>query len=128
MGFILVCEATRGFGGLFVHCIPRKTRYQRAALDAMRIYYARCDALPKDKPFVLLFVSLAERYVHIVTNPVVHQRVASDWHVMTDTFSQSIRADGLRPACIVAVAKITERLVPHFPMQSIPVIHRPCSQ
>ena len=71
--------------------------------------------IAKDKPFILLFVSLAERYVHIATNPVVHAKLPDNWHAVTGQFIGSIRKKGLGKTCVQTIQHIAEILEPHFP-------------
>ena len=104
---------------LCIRLTPRRVRHHRAAEIAHREYLALHSAIPKDKPFVLLFISLAERYVHVLTNPVVHAQLPDNWHAITGRFIGSIRKFGLGHTCTEAVEHIAEILEPHFPKRKL---------
>lgn len=114
LGVILVCECTQSVCPLFICLVPNKIKHHYAEQEAMREFHARHQT---DTPFVLLFVSLAEHYVHVVTNPVVHSRIPGDWHKVTEGFTQSVRNQTLRYACAGAIAQIGQILSTKFPMQ-----------
>ncbi|MDR3449120.1 MAG: hypothetical protein P4M15_05140 [Alphaproteobacteria bacterium] len=112
IGILALCDLT-GIGRLFIRLAPRAARRHFAAEMAMRQYHAlHAD---KNEPFVLLFVSLAERYVHIVTNPAIHARLPGEWDKITNDFTQDMRQKGLRTACGAAVERIAARLAASFP-------------
>ena len=115
LGVVALCDLIHSLNLLFVGLVPRRIRHHQAAHTAMRDYHELHARQAKDAPFVLLFVSLAERYVHVVTSPTVHQRVPDDWHKVTETFTQSAPRQGVRAACIEAIGRITDILAARFP-------------
>jgi uncharacterized membrane protein len=68
--------------------------------------------VPPNEPFIFLFVSLDERYVHVITNPVVHKKIPGGWNAVTDRFISIVREEGIGAACIQAVKHIGEILAP----------------
>jgi putative membrane protein len=96
--------------------VPDKIRHQRAQRAAFEEFHAIAHGLPQDAPFVLLFVSLADRYVHVVTSPAVKRKLPDEhWQSVTQRFTDSIKAAGVRDTSVNAVRHIGEILAPHFP-------------
>ena len=97
------------------HCavffVPRAMGHKRAARLAFEEYHAHHQNIAKDRAFVLLFVSLAERYVHVVTNPTVHTKIPTGWDTVTTHFTGEIRQSGLAAASLKAVEEIEALLV-----------------
>ncbi|MGB9151724.1 MAG: hypothetical protein WCD70_01405 [Alphaproteobacteria bacterium] len=115
LGIVALCDIAHSIGNIFVPFVPRKVRHHFGAQAAMREYHELHAQQPHDAPFVLLFVSLAERYVHVVTNPVVHKRLPGNWNKITESFTHSVRHHSLRAACAEAAGHIAEILAIHFP-------------
>jgi uncharacterized membrane protein len=98
-----------------MRCVPQRVQHHRAGIVARHDYHELQVQRPNDEPFVLLCVSITERYVHVFTNPVVHGLLASGWDVMTKQFKVLVGQKGLRIACVETVDQIAERLASHFP-------------
>jgi putative membrane protein len=116
LGIAAAFDMAYVFEGMFVRLVPRQTRHRYAAEEAMRVYHILHAHLPKDTPFVLLFVSVAERYVHVVTNDIVHRQIPGDWNNITDSFTVSVVSRGLLTSCIEAIADIATILARPFPV------------
>jgi putative membrane protein len=115
LGIVTLCELLHSIGNVFILLVPKRHRHFCAARAAMQEFHRKQAHLAQDVPFVLLFVSLAERYVHVVTNPVVHQKIPGDWHKVTENFMLSIRAKGLRLSCEETITGIADALSAMFP-------------
>jgi uncharacterized membrane protein len=116
LGIVATCDLLRNVSGVFVRLVPRRARDHYAFQEAMRAYHTLHARLTPEEPFALLFVSLAERYVHVVTNPAAHQRLPDNWGAVTDSFTRSIKAKGLRTSCVEAIAHISDILATQFPL------------
>ena len=112
---ILIVDIVPWLRRLCLKLVPRRTRHHRAAREAMRQYHVLHAQIPASTPFVLLYVSLAECYVHVVTNPVVHKKIPGNWDSVTEHFSAAIRKLGLRAACSEALQHIADILAAKFP-------------
>jgi uncharacterized membrane protein len=114
LGTIALCELAHAAFALFVPLVPRRLKHHYAAQEAMRTFHILQAHAPHDKPFALLFVGLAERYVHVVTNTVLHRQAPEGWDHVTDMFRDAMRARSLRAACVEAIAHIAATAAAHF--------------
>ncbi len=112
---IVLVEALPWLYRLLVHLVPRAVRHHRAAKMAHRQYLVLHARLPCAEPFALLFVSLAERYVHVIVSPEVHSKIPDNWKTVTDHFIAAVRKDGLRQTSIQALSHMVEILSSKFP-------------
>jgi putative membrane protein len=110
LGFISAFDLTPWLRRLCVARLPAAIRYRHATRRAFQEYHAHLASISPDQPFVLLFVSVAERYVHVITNPVVHRQIPDNWSSVIDRFTATLRKDGLTSACVQTVAHIAEVL------------------
>ena len=117
LGFIAICDMAQLYGGLFTPLVPKKIQHHYASEQALREYHLRQSAISVGEPFVLLFVSLAERYVRIITNPTVHSRMPSDWHKITQLFTSSFDEKNLRTVSSEAIGQIADKLGAFFPIK-----------
>jgi uncharacterized membrane protein len=73
--------------------------------------FLHLEVLHHGKPFVLLFVSKAERYVHILTSPEVKARLPDQhWQSVTGAFAPSRKSRGLSGASIAALEAMASLL------------------
>lgn len=89
---------------------PKSIKKHYAARLAFQEYYAHHAHVPAEKPFVLLFISVAERYVHVITNPALHKKIPGGWESVTDQFAVTMRKEGLGTASVMAVQQIGDIL------------------
>jgi putative membrane protein len=116
LGVITLIDVLPWLHRLCIRLVSRHERHRRAGIAALREYHALTSSLQPDEAFVLLYVSLAERYVHIVTNPTVHKKLPDNWDAVTGHFIETIREKNLRTACVNAIGHIADILAPHFPV------------
>jgi putative membrane protein len=100
---------------LCIGFVPKKVRYHRAETAAFAEYHARHSGPAQSRPLVLLFISLAERYVRLIANEKAHVVAPHDWAGITDHFVLHIRKGGLLKACEEAIHRLGELLAPHLP-------------
>jgi putative membrane protein len=98
--------------------VPRHLREHRAAQRAYEEFVAVTRHAPPEAPVALLFVSLAERYAHILATRRVQVAVEdAAWDGVIAAFTQTAKRQGLRCACTGAIASIAEILAHAFPYQ-----------
>jgi len=103
-------------GSLCLKLIPRRVLHHHAARRAFEELLIVSRHVPAEKPVVLLYISLAERYVHILHSRVVLQKIPNEsWEAVIQEFTMLMKKSGLREACIAAIQSITGILEPHFP-------------
>ncbi len=69
-----------------------------------------------DVPYVLLYMSLAERYVHILPNAVIRAQLSSDqWADIVKNLITEIKHSNAAQGCALAITQIGAVLAAHFP-------------
>jgi uncharacterized membrane protein len=92
--------------------LPRHIRHHHAAKSAVLAFHHLLHQTPPEKPVVMLYVALTERYVHIL-----HSRALNDtidkavWQEIVDRFTATMKAADIKTACLGAVINITDALV-----------------
>lgn len=113
ISLLLFVPWLRGWG---VRLVPRRVKHHRAARRAYEEYQIVARHVASATPIVLLYVSTAEHYVHILTSRMVREKLPdATWEGVIRDFTVNVTASGLREACTVAIKHITALAVPHFP-------------
>ena len=69
-----------------------------------------------DVPYILLYMSLAERYVHILPNAVIRAQLSADqWNDIVKNLIAEIKHSNAVQGCALAITQIGEVLAAHFP-------------
>ena len=100
--------------------VPRRVRHQRAHDEAMRQFFAQGIDKTTQRTGVLIFASAAERYVEVVADAGINDRVApAVWDQAVEALVAGIK-DG-RPAdgFVDAIAQCGLVLAAHFPPGSL---------
>jgi uncharacterized membrane protein len=105
-GFMLMIDLVPWLRHIAQHLVSSRIQRHRAARLAFEEYHAHHTNLTPGQDFVLLYVSLIEHYVHVITNPIVHGKLPNGWDVVTDHFTDNMRRKGLGIASIQAVEQI----------------------
>lgn len=99
--------------------VPRAMRHRRAEALAHREFAAHI--LSTGKSGILLFVSLGERYVELISDRAVHERVGeAAWQEIVGTFSASARQGRIADGLIAAIGRCADLLEAHFPKPESP--------
>jgi putative membrane protein len=101
---------------LCIALVPRRIRHARAAHRAYEEYIRLAERLPPGVPFALLYISLAERYVHVLgSHDVRHAINAHGWKPVIAALTGAVRSHGLCAACVQAIGQAGDVLAAHFP-------------
>lgn len=104
---------------LCIYFVPRKILYHRAAHRAYEEYINISHNIPATVPIVIFYISLAERYAHILSDRLVREKIPDGiWDSAIDEFTKTVTAKGLTDACIEAIQHITNQLAPYFPAEN----------
>lgn len=96
--------------------IPRALKRARAQRLAREQFFAQNLHLTAERTGVLLFVSVAERYVEILADQGIHQRVpAGAWEEAVAEFTAAVKAGRVAEGFLRAIHACGERLVANFP-------------
>jgi putative membrane protein len=101
--------------------LPKRVLQHHAARRATEEFLNISHQVPPDRPVVLLYVSLAERYAHILHTRNAGAKVPrGSWDRIIRAFTANVKKPGLAAACETAIAKIADALEPHFPDRGEP--------
>jgi putative membrane protein len=96
--------------------VPRQVRRQQAHRAAMQQFMIRGMARKENRAGVLIFVSLAERYVRIVADVGIASKVdPSVWQGAVDALLRHIRGEDLPAGFVSAIEQCGEVLSQHVP-------------
>ena len=96
--------------------VPRQTMHASAHAEAMRQFYALGVDRTENRTGVLIFASVAERYVEIVADSGINDKVPSEvWDNAIVTLVKAIRAGQPTDGFISAIEQCGAVLAAHFP-------------
>lgn len=96
--------------------IPPSIRRDRARRRAREQFVERGLHLTQDRTGVLIFVSIAERYVEILADAGIDSKVdQAAWQQIVDIFVSDVRSDRVADGFRIAIQKVGEILAEHFP-------------
>ncbi len=102
--------------GVQVLLLPRAVRRRAAHRLAMEQFLIRGVARKKDGTGILIFVSLAERYVRIIAGERIAAHVPqSEWQAAVDALIAEIRSGRIADGFVVAINACEKVLAAHFP-------------
>ena len=104
---------------LRVELIPRAARLALAHRAALVQFAVRGVAKTRDRTGILIFVSLAERYVRIVADDGIAARVRqAEWQGAVDALVTHMREGRIADGYIAAIEACGAVLAKHFPSDS----------
>jgi uncharacterized membrane protein len=101
---------------LMLRLLPRRLVHYHAARRAYEEYISLTHNMPATEPVVFFYISMAERYTHILANHIVREKIPySAWNPVVAAFTASVKKDGLETAATAAIAKMADMLAKPFP-------------
>lgn len=101
-----------GMKSVTLKFLPKQLYHHRAAQVAAEKRLAASKNVPLSKPVLLIFISLAERYIHIFPNAVIRDKVPDkDWNPIVQGLIHSIPKMSLTNACVKAIEESSELLL-----------------
>lgn len=98
--------------------IPGGVKKERAARLANMVFLKEGLHRTKDRAGVLLFVSFAERYVEIIADSGINEKVDQDyWAGVVESFLGRVKNGEITEGFIRAIEGCREPLALHFPVQ-----------
>jgi putative membrane protein len=120
----IVCEAA-AFGLLSLALewaplklllVPRRLRHQRAREFAHRAFAARILAAHERRPGMVVFLSLGERYIELVTDDELDRHIdQAAWNRIVAAYTAAARRGNLADALEDAITACGVELAQHFP-------------
>jgi putative membrane protein len=114
--FIVLAIVLLSVPGLHLKLIPRHVKHARASRLAQAQFYAQGVQLTRHHSGVLFFVSLAERYVEIVADKGIHERLGEEhWQGIIDTFVAHVSRGRVVDGFVDAIGACGAAMAEHYP-------------
>lgn len=102
--------------GLRILMVPRQLRYRRAHDNAVKQFLAHNVHTTELRTGVLIFVSLAERYVEVVADSGINTKVPqSEWNDIVARLTAAAKAERLAEGLGDSIDRAGALLIQHFP-------------
>jgi putative membrane protein len=113
---IVVMSVIPFFRLAVVRLVPRTDIVQHASERASHEFLTISEKVSSSTPIVLLYVSVWEHYVKIVSSRSISEKIpAAPWDDVAAGFKTSVRQGGLKDACVEAISRIANIVSPAFP-------------
>lgn len=114
--FIVLAILLLSVPGLHLKLIPRRVKHARASRLAQAQFYVQGVQLTPHHSGVLLFVSLAERYVEIVADKGIHEKLGeAHWKAIIDKFVAQVRRGRVVDGFVDAITACGAAMAEHYP-------------
>jgi putative membrane protein len=98
------------------HIVPRRAKHDRAHAEAMRQFFAQGIDKTEHRTGVLIFASTAERYVEVIADAGINDRVsAAVWDDAVRALVTAIKAGRAGDGFVAAIEQCGAVLAAHFP-------------
>jgi putative membrane protein len=98
------------------HIVPRRAKHDRAHGEAIRQFFAQGLDKTEHRTGVLIFASVAERYVEIVADAGINEKVAPQfWNQAINKLTMAIKAGRAADGFVAAIEQCGAILAAHFP-------------
>ncbi len=116
--FIVVLLCIGLVPGLHLALVSKAVRHARASRLAHAQFYEQGVQLTRGHSGVLFFVSVAERYVEIVADKGIHEKVGDEaWQRIVAGFVDQVRGGAVTEGFVAAIGAIGEAMAEHYPAQ-----------
>ncbi|MEZ0226401.1 MAG: hypothetical protein ACAH83_17725 [Alphaproteobacteria bacterium] len=96
--------------------LPTRLLHYYAGRRAVLEFQSLSRHVPAERPVVLIYVSLAERYAHIIHSRAIGLKIpGAAWETIIAELTGLIKSAGLQAACVKAVDRVASTLAPDFP-------------
>ena len=117
--FIVLAVVLLSVPGLHLRFIPRHVKHAHASRLAQAQFYAQGVQLTPHHSGVLLFVSLAERYVEIVADKGIHEQLGdAHWQDIIDRFVSQVGSGRVVDGFVDAIGACGAAMAEHYPPDS----------
>lgn len=117
--FIVLVALLLFVPGLHLWLVPRSVKHSRASRLAKAQFYLQGVHMTAEHSGVLLFVSIAERYVEIVADKGIHERIGeAHWQGIVENFVECVRSGKVVDGFVEAITACGEAMATHYPRQA----------
>ncbi len=114
--FILLAILLLSVPGLHLKLVPARVKHARASRLAKAEFYTQGVQVTAHHSGVLFFVSLAERYVEIVADKGIHEKLGeAHWQGIIDRFVAHVRRGQVVDGFVDAIGACGAAMAEHYP-------------
>ena len=114
--FIVLALLFEFVPSLHLMLVPKGLKHARASRLAHAQFYAQGVNRTQHHSGVLLFVSLAERYVEIVADQGIHEKIGEDrWREIVALFVQQVSEGEVTDGFVAAIHACGAAMAEHYP-------------
>lgn len=114
--FIVLAALLLSVPGLHLMLVPKRVKHARASRLAQAQFYRQGVQLTPHHSGVLFFVSLAERYVEIVADKGIHEKLGeAHWKGIIDLFVTQVRRGRVVDGLVAAIGACGAAMAEHYP-------------
>ena len=118
--FFVVLSFALRLPAIKMRLVPRAVQRLHASRRAREQFHLQNLHHTRERSGILLFVSVAERYVEILADAGIHARVpVGTWQNVVQVFTTRLKAGQVGTGYIEAVQAIGEQLAAHFPANGV---------
>ena len=116
--FILLTLLFEFMPVLHMALVPMRLRHARASALAHAQFYDQGVHLTREHSGVLLFVSMAERYVEIVADKGIHEEIGeARWQAIVEGFVQKVAGGDVTGGFVAAISACGDAMAEHYPVK-----------
>lgn len=116
LSFVVLMLLFEFVPALHMLLVPKRIRHARASRLAHAQFYEQGVHLTREHSGVLFFVSLAERYVEIVADRGIHERVGEEaWRRIVAGFVDAVGQGRVTEGFVAAIGACGEAMAMHYP-------------
>ena len=114
--FVLLTFLFEYLPGLHMALVPKRLQHAHASRLAHAQFYEQGVQLTREHSGVLLFVSLAERYVEIVADKGIHEKIGEQrWQAIVAGFLATVQEGDVTGGFVSAISTCGEAMAEHYP-------------
>lgn len=107
------------FEGFLIKALPNVYKHKKASIHANKLFNQLGITRTKSHIGIMFFVSVSERYVEIVVDEGVKEKIdKSYWENVVANFIKSVKKDEFAIGYIQAINECSEILTKNFPIKS----------
>jgi putative membrane protein len=119
LAFILLTLLFEFMPGLHMALVPMRVRHARASALAHAQFYDQGVHLTREHSGLLLFVSMTERYVEIVADKGIHERIGAErWQNIVNALVLKVAQGDVSGGFVAAIGACGEAMAEHYPAKS----------
>jgi putative membrane protein len=118
LSFLLFYFTFTKFNKFLLKLIPKSYKHEKASEYANKQFISLGLQTTKTKQAIMFFVSVNEKYVEIITDSVIKEKVDDNyWQTIVDEFIKDVKNKELSNGYLKAIKSCNRILIEKFPIQ-----------